>query len=67
MKISKHYLTAIFNADLSGLNEEDIEIVSNFIEDSGNCIFEVVPESDSFERCDLCRLYSDVVELNIIK
>ncbi len=66
--ISDHYLSALINNDFSGLEEDDVKILNEFI-DRGLAeypMFYTLYPNDTetnFSRCDICNLYSNCIEV----
>ena len=65
--ISSHYLTALIYNDFSGLEVDDLRHLSNW-EAENNVQHVICPENTetTFARCDICKLHSDVLEVEVI-
>jgi hypothetical protein len=67
IQILEHYLPAIYNDDETGLSDEEIEQLNNFLYPRfNNCTFEIVGEK-FFSRDNVSGLMGDVIELNVYK
>jgi len=69
--ISDHYMSALINNDFSGLEDDDIETLNNFINNKLKeyPMFYAICPSDcegSFSRCDICKLNSNCIEVEFI-
>lgn len=68
--VSEHLIPAIINGDYSGLDDNEDNLLSFFLDSD---IFEnghwAIPDSieSSFDRCDIIGLYSDCVILTFYK
>ena len=62
--ISTHYLSALINDDESGLTDDDVELLYQWIKDnpspSGHFnIWDAQAETENFNFCEVCNLYSE--------
>ena len=66
LKISSHFLSYLINADDSGLEADDKQIIDDYWQANnlGHAICPVELEHD-FDRCDITGLMSDIVELEV--
>jgi hypothetical protein len=63
-RISDCYLSALFNADFSGLNDEEIEMFENWEKKLPlNGCFSIPEEEPHFAMCEITGLMSNVVDL----
>lgn len=68
IQIAAHYLSAIFNADETGMSDEESEQLNAFLYPRFNgCMFEVIDESPYFAHDEVSKLAADVVRLNVYK
>lgn len=61
LSIASHLVTALINADESGLIDEDIKAIDKAIKAYGPYFHVYMPDQEepSFQRCDICRLMAD--------
>ena len=65
--VSIHYLTCIFNADFTGIDDsEELAKIEDFIDGVGTRTISVKNDEVYFGRCDICGLMSDVVDIEVI-
>lgn len=63
--IASHYASAIINADFSGLDDNELELVTDLVNEIGSNTVEIVEDSQNFAKCEVCNLYADTIDINI--
>lgn len=64
--VASCFLTGLFYDDTSGLNDEDIVLLNEFIEGlPDSATFDASGTATDFKRCDICNLMADTVELKV--
>lgn len=61
------FLPAIFNDDVTDLNEDEIAIIQKFVDSLPACIFGFKDTETNFKKCELTGLAGDCVELTAIR
>ena len=63
-RISQAYVCAIEYGDMSGLEEDEIKLINDFVEEQGDGTYEY-GEEVYFTRCEINKMMSDCVDLKI--
>lgn len=63
--IASHYACAVINGDFSGLDDNELELVTDLVNEIGANTVEIVEGSDNFAECEVCNLYADTIDINI--
>ena len=64
--IGQHFLPALVNEDLTGLDDSDLAAYEAFVEHRGGYICSITSEELSFARCDISGLMGDCFEIDFI-
>ena len=66
--ISEHLISALINADYSGLNDEEEKLLNDFMSqysDYKNATWDVVSENGHFIDCDVTGLFSNCYDVKL--